>query len=236
MAETLLIVGIKKLGREIALHFARQGWNVVCAARTAADVEALAADVGRAGGRGIPFVCDITERATLAPLSQWEIDLAVASQSPGGRFGKKPLLELEDEELVKGFSTSVQGTWNLLQAVGPHFVQRGRGTFIQIGTSSGMRTKDGFAALGTNQFALRALVQVAAKEWREHGVHVAYVPIDGPIESELSRQWTAQAGPDATVPPAEIAKACEYLHRQAPRAFTHELVLRPRIGEWTAPT
>jgi len=236
MSETLLIVGIRKLGRTIALHFARQGWNVICAARTPEDVDALAADVAAAGGRGIPFVCDITKPESLAPVGQWEVDLCVASQSPGGRFGKKPLLEIEGEELARGFAVSVAGTWNLLQAVGAGFVRRRAGTFIQMGTSSGMRTKEGFAALGTNQFALRALVQVAAKDWREHGVHVAYVPIDGPIESEASRQWMAKAGVDPLIPPAEIAKACEYLHRQAPRAWSHELVLRPLVGEWTAPT
>ena len=36
MSETLLMVGVRKLGRTIALQFARKGWRVVCASRTAA--------------------------------------------------------------------------------------------------------------------------------------------------------------------------------------------------------
>ena len=44
-----------------------------------------------------------------------------------------------------------------------------------------MRTKEGFAALGATHHGLRALVQVAAREWRARGVHVAYLPIDGAI-------------------------------------------------------
>jgi hypothetical protein len=94
-----------------------------------------------------------------------------------------------------------------------------------MGTSSGIRTKEGFAALGATQHALRALVQVAAREWRTGGVHVAYLPIDGPIGT----------GPRA-VSPLAIAEACLYLHGQPPDAWTHELVLRPALGEWTAPT
>src|SRR4051812_32769089 len=100
MAETLIVVGVRGLGRVIALHFARQGWDVVCGARTRETVEAVAAEVDRAGGRGIPVVCDLTEPASLAPLVAGRaVDLCVAAQTAGGRFGAKPLLEIEDEEL-----------------------------------------------------------------------------------------------------------------------------------------
>jgi NAD(P)-dependent dehydrogenase (short-subunit alcohol dehydrogenase family) len=115
-------------------------------------------------------------------------------------------------------------------------VAQGKGTFLQIGTSSGVRTKEGFAALGATQHALRALVQVAAREWRAHGVHVAYLPIDGAIESPKSQAWIARSGADRAIPETEIARACAYLHGQERRAWTHELVLRPPGGEWTAPT
>ena len=130
----------------------------------------------------------------------------------------------------------VRGTWNLLKAVGPRLLEQGRGTFLQIGTSSGVRTKEGFAALGAAQHGLRALVQVAAREWRARGVHVAYLPIDGAIASEKTRAWLERNGSGRAVPQEEIARACEYLHRQDPRAFTHELVLRPAETDWTGPT
>ena len=103
-------------------------------------------------------------------------------------------------------------------------------------SSSGLRTKEGFAALGATQHALRALVQVAAREWRPAGAHVAYLAIDAAIESECTREWIARGGADRAIPQEEIARACEYLHRQHPRAWTHELVLRPTGSEWTAPT
>jgi NAD(P)-dependent dehydrogenase (short-subunit alcohol dehydrogenase family) len=230
--QTLIVVGARGLGRAVALHFARADWQVACAARTAADVEALARAVDGAGGRGLPVACDVTDQASLAPLVAMAADLCVVAQSPGGRFGARPLLELDDEDLQRGLRVSLAGAWNLLRTVGRGMVERRRGTFLQIGTSSGVRTRDGFAGLGAVQQGLRALVQVAAREWRVHGVHVAYLPIDGGIESER----TAAFGADKLVPPSEIARACEYLHGQPPRAWTHELLLRPTGGDWTAPT
>jgi NAD(P)-dependent dehydrogenase (short-subunit alcohol dehydrogenase family) len=235
---TLVILGVRTLGRVIALHFAKQGWRVVCASRTPDDVERLAADVDAAGGRGVPVTCDLGDRASLAALVAGDapIDLCIAAQTAGGRFGSRALLEIDDEELDRAHAAFVRGTWNLLKTVGPKLLAQGHGTFLQIGTSSGLRTRDGFAALGATQHAMRALVQVAAREWRSGGVHVAYVPIDGAIESDRTRDWIARTGPDRAVPQDEIARACEYLHHQERRAWTHELVLRPSGTDWTAPT
>ena len=232
------MLGVRTLGRAIALHFARQGWQVIAAARTRADVERLAADVDAAGGRGVAVVCDLADRASLEALvrDRERVDLCVVAQTAGGRFGARPLLEIDDEELDRGFASAVRGTWNLLKAVGPKLVAQGSGTLLQIGTSSGVRTREGFAALGATHHGLRALIQVAAREWRAHGVHVAYVPIDGAIESERTAAWISRNGAGRAIPQLDIARACEYLHRQGPNAWTHELVLRPPGTDWTAPT
>ena len=237
MAETLVMVGVRSLGRVIARHFARLGWEVVCASRTAADVEAAAREVDAAGGRGWPVVCDLADPASLPALwrGRATIDLVVAAQTAGGRFGSRPLLEIEDAELTRNLGAYVHGTWNLLRAAGPALLAQGRGAFVQIGTSSGMRTREGFAVLGAAQHALRALVQVAAREWRSAGVHAAYVAVDGAIESERTREWIAKQGAGRAVPPDAIARACEYLYRQESRAFSHEIVLRPHGSDWTAP-
>jgi NAD(P)-dependent dehydrogenase (short-subunit alcohol dehydrogenase family) len=238
MRETLVVVGVRTLGRVVAQHFGRQGWQVVCAARTAADVERAADEVTRAGGQGVPVVCDLGDPASLAALVEGRdrVDLVIAAQTAGGRFGARPLLEIDGQELDQGYTAYLRGTWNLLKAVGPTLLAQKRGTFLQIGTSSGVRTKDGFAGLGAIQHGLRALVQVAAREWRGQGVHVAYLPIDGGIASDKTVSWMAKSGEDKAIPQDEIARACEYLHRQDPRAWTHELLLRPAQTDWTAPT
>src|SRR5664279_617079 len=122
--ETLIIIGARGLGRTIALHFAAQRWQVVCAARTQADVDRLAGEVAAAGGRGIPVVCDLTDPPSLAALTSAceHIDLCVAAQTSGVRFGARPLLEIDDDELDRGFRGYVRATWNLLKAVGPRLV------------------------------------------------------------------------------------------------------------------
>ncbi|HEX3695350.1 MAG TPA: SDR family NAD(P)-dependent oxidoreductase [Polyangia bacterium] len=236
--ETAVIIGARTLGKAIAEYLGARGWEVISAARTRDDVDRVAAAVTAAGGHGMGVVCDLGDRASLEALvrDRPRVDLCIAAQNAGGRFGARPLLEIDDAELDRHFAGYLRGTWNLLKAVGPKLLQQGAGTFIQIGTSSGLRTKEGFGSLGAIQHGLRALVQVAAREWRVQGVHAVYVPVDGPITSERTQDWLAKNGVDRGIPQDEIARACEYLHRQDHRAWTHELVLRPTGGDWTAPT
>ncbi|HEX2658177.1 MAG TPA: SDR family NAD(P)-dependent oxidoreductase, partial [Polyangia bacterium] len=80
---TLVMLGVRTLGRAIALHFAQRKWQVICAARTRADVDALAADVTAAGGLGVGVVCDLKDRASLDRLVAdcARIDLCIAAQT-----------------------------------------------------------------------------------------------------------------------------------------------------------
>jgi NAD(P)-dependent dehydrogenase (short-subunit alcohol dehydrogenase family) len=236
--ETLIMVGVRTLGRALALHFAKLQWQVICAARTKDDVDRLAADVDAAGGHGKAVVCDLRDRPSLEALVPpgQRIDLCIAAQTSGVRFGPKPFLEIDDDELDRGYASAVRGTWNLLKTVGPRMIEQGAGTFLQIGTSSGIRTKEGFAALGATHHGMRGLVQVAAREWRTQGVHVAYLPIDGAIASSRTAGWIERNGESRAVSQDAIANACEFLHRQSPSGWTHELVLRPPGTAWTAPT
>ena len=51
------------IGAGIARAFAEAGANVVCAARTPAQIEETAAIVRRAGRRALAVPCDVTQRA-----------------------------------------------------------------------------------------------------------------------------------------------------------------------------
>ena len=236
---TLLVAGVKNLGRAVALHFARQGWNVVAAARTLSDVEALARDVKTAGGEGLGVQLDLADTASCAALVEQararfgRIDLCVASQTAGGRFGPVPIFEVTEDDLRRAFFGYPVNSLHLLQAVAKAQVAQGFGTFVQIGTSSGLRTKEGFAALGAAQHALRALIQVAARELRPKLVHVAYLAIEGGIDSGKSQGYVARVGVEKTLPQDEIARAVAYLHEQDARAWTHELSLKPAATDWS---
>ncbi|HEX8804283.1 MAG TPA: SDR family NAD(P)-dependent oxidoreductase, partial [Acidimicrobiales bacterium] len=64
----LVTGGGQGIGRGIALGFAEAGADVVVAARTGADVEAVAGDVRDLGRRALPVVADVMRSEDLDRL------------------------------------------------------------------------------------------------------------------------------------------------------------------------
>jgi hypothetical protein len=81
-------------------------------------------------------------------------------------------------------------------------------------------------------FATRALVQAAAQELRQEGIHAALLAVDATIESPKTAQFTRDAASDALGDMGEIAGAVSFLVQQGARALTHELVVTPAGERW----
>jgi NAD(P)-dependent dehydrogenase (short-subunit alcohol dehydrogenase family) len=122
----------------------------------------------------------------------------------------------------------VLGSLRFLQAVAPRITEGG--TLIQIGTSLAPAPRPGFGALAAHQHALRALLSAAAAELKPR-VHVAYLAVEGQLATLGSKEWMERHGESRAVPPSEVARAIEFLHGQDPRAWTHELAVRPAEKE-----
>ena len=238
MAETLLVAGVRGLGRALALHFAAEGFNVVCAARTAASVEELARDAAAAqpAARGLGALgvaCDLRDAAAVESLcaQAWArfggVDLVVAAQTSGAPFAVRSVLETPPEDVLTGFLGLPLATLQLLRAAGPRLLAQRGGTLVQIGTGGGFKVRDGMAGLAAPQHALRVLVEGAGRELKASNVHCAYLAIEGQLDTPRSAGYIARNGLEKTVPCGEVARAIAYLHRQEARAWSHELSIRP---------
>lgn len=218
-----LIVGARGLGRELAAHFAAAGWEVVCAARARADVEAVARECGARAA-----TADLADPASLRGLAAGfgPFDLAVCAHTSGAPFRVGPVLEADPADYRQRLLGTVLHSLHFLQAMAP-----AAKTLVQIGTSLSSRVRPGFGALSSPQHALRALWQAAADELEPRGVHAVYLAIEGQLATAASAAWIQRHGEARAVPPQAVARALEYLHGQEPRAWTHELALRPSAGE-----
>jgi NADP-dependent 3-hydroxy acid dehydrogenase YdfG len=234
---SLIVFGARNLGRAIAREFAGRGWRVAAVARTtdslsrvAAEIPAaltIAADAGK--------VVDVERAFAEARMRFATVDLVVVAISPtlGGRtWGGGEIAESEPAAFAPYLEDLLPALVNVLRVGSRLLKQQGHGTYIQITGGSARRGMAGRGPWAAAAFASRGLVQAAASELREHGVHVALLVVDASIESEKTSERLAGQPSEASTSEEDVASAVAYLAGQSPRGWTHELQLTPRGDRW----
>ncbi len=141
------------IGAALAEEIARRGGRVVCAARSADKLEALAARLDH-GALAVPT--DVTVRAQVERLRDEAI--AVAGRidvwvNNAGRGISKPLMALADEDVDAMVRDNVKSALYGMQAVLPHLQARGDGTIANV---SSMLSRVPFAPIRSAYSAAKA--------------------------------------------------------------------------------
>jgi NADP-dependent 3-hydroxy acid dehydrogenase YdfG len=125
------------IGASLAKLVGSQGARVVLLARREPELKAAAAE---AGAQALPIVADVTRRADIeravgAAIERFgHIDVWVNN---AGRGITRAVSELTEEDVDEMFLVNVKGPLYCMQAVLPHFRQRGRGQIINISSMLG---------------------------------------------------------------------------------------------------
>src|SRR5258708_18269430 len=235
-----VVIGVgaeRGVGGALSRRFAKEGYHVLVAGRTAAKIGKVAETIRTAGGTATPVATDGTREADIAAL----FDSAMADDADGAPadlfvfnmgnnapvdFREMTVEHFEDSWRVGCFAGFLFGR-EAMRRLAP----LGRGTVIFTGASGSMRGRPRFAAFNATKGGLRLLVQSMAREFGPQGIHVAHVIIDGGIEGDrlLSRMpdRVEKAGPDGLLKVEPIVENYWPLPKQQPSAWTPEIDLRP---------
>jgi short-subunit dehydrogenase len=190
MSKVIVITGATAgIGRDAALHFARQGHTVFAAGRRRAALETLekqALEKQVAGTlRGV--VVDVTDADSIARFRDevqrqaGRVDVLV-NNAGYGQTG--PLEELSDEELRKQFDTNVFGLMAVTRAFLPLVRAAGGGHILNVSSIGGRTTMPLFGAYHASKYAVEALSDALRLEL--HGANIKVVLIEpGPIATEF---------------------------------------------------
>ncbi|NLS78235.1 MAG: SDR family NAD(P)-dependent oxidoreductase, partial [Chloroflexi bacterium] len=112
------------IGRAIAIGYARAGAAVGCAARTLAEVEAVAAEIVAAGGEALAIRADVTrpeEDAAMAAacVDRWGgLDIMVINAGISG--DRRPIAESDPAEFRAILEVNLFGAYHCARAAIPH--------------------------------------------------------------------------------------------------------------------
>jgi NAD(P)-dependent dehydrogenase (short-subunit alcohol dehydrogenase family) len=222
--ERALIVGAGAgLSAALARACARDGMDIVLAARDTQKLGPLAAETGAAA-----IACDATraddvERLFAAVDAGGDrLDLVVYNAS--GR-ARGPIHELDPAAVDNAIRVTAFGGFLVAREAATRMLRQGHGTILFTGASASVKGYPRSSSFAMGKFALRGLAQSLARELQPHNIHVGHIVIDGGIANP---QRTANQ-PDSLLDPNAIAQSYLSLHRQQRSAWAWEIELRPWV-------
>ena len=156
------------IGEGAALAFAELGANVVCAARTPEQIEAVAEKVRERGGRALAVPCDVMETAQLdevvaQTLKEFDrIDILVNN---AGGTPPRPALDTSEEMFEAAIRFNVTTAFALSRRAIPHMLKAGGGSIVNISSAAGRLPQGNFVAYGTAKAALSFMTRQLAAEF-----------------------------------------------------------------------
>jgi NAD(P)-dependent dehydrogenase (short-subunit alcohol dehydrogenase family) len=202
---TCIVTGIgPALGRSMALAFAREGANVVLAARSPGRLEEVAKEVEAVGGTAhcVPTDVSIPEHCRrLAAVAQERfdrIDVLVNSAFTTGDL-ETPIdaSDLDSGAWLEPIRVNVLGSLRMSQCVIPHMRSRGRGSIVMISTTEIRIPFENHSPYAASKGALHTAMRTLALEVGRYGIRVnSIVPsyIWGPGVADYLEQMAIEQG------------------------------------------
>lgn len=158
------------IGAATARRLAADGYRVVCAARRADRITALADEID-----GIAAPCDVTDPASVAALSELTAGRCVLLvNNAGGALGLEPVAEADLDAWSSMYATNVIGTTAVTKALLPSLIAN-EGQIIFITSVAADGAYEGGAGYCGAKAAERAVVGAMRLELVDQPVRIAEI-------------------------------------------------------------
>lgn len=214
-----------------ARRFHQAGYRLALLARSNDTAQVLVNELDDAKA----YICDLTDaQAVAATFAQIQQDLGQVETlvyNAGSRVFRS-IEEASEADMLHAWQVDVLGCFLCIKQVIPVMQTAQHGNIIAIGATASLKGFAGSAPFSASKAAQRNLMQSTARHLDPQGIHVAYVIVDGVLDSAFGRELCA-GQPDAFFMQArDVAESVYFLTTQAKSAWTFELDLRPFGEKW----
>ena len=174
-------------------------------------------------------ICDLTVLSSVKELVRTVVQsLGVPSILiyNAGQGLKGSVLEASRDDFDLCYSTNVLGLFNISQELIPYMKSENQGCILVSGATASLRGSADFAAFCAAKSAQRSLVQSLCRAHSTDNIHIAYIIIDGIIDSKRTREYFQNKPDQFFIKPEKICESYFYLTKQHPSCWTQELDLR----------
>ena len=241
MTKTVLVTGASRgIGRETALVFAKEGYNVIINYNThGQDARRVKAEILNAGGRAEAIHADVSDRGQVEDMVgrarqlSGRIDVLVNN---AGIAQQKLFTDITEQDLDRMFDINVKGMFHCTQAVLPQMISDKRGKIVNVSSIWGIVGASCEVHYSAAKAAVIGFTKALAKEVGPSGIQVNCVA-PGVVETDMNasldayaREMLKEETPLGCIgKPSDIAQAILFLAEDKSRFITGQ-VLSPNGG------
>lgn len=208
--KTAIITGAGKgIGKAIAFALAAEGVKVGLIARTAKDLEAVAAEIKSTGGTVEYTTADISNmnqvNAAFAKLTNTLGPIDILVNNAGiGAFAN--FMDLEPSAWENVIRVNLFGVYYATRAVLPSMIERKTGDIVNISSTAGQRGAAVTSAYSASKFALIGLSESLMQEVRKHNIRVTCLT-PSTVATDMAKELKLTDGnPDKVMQPEDFAE------------------------------
>ena len=170
---TALVTGAGRgLGRASALQLAAEGATTILVGRTAAPLQAVAAEIDSAGGHSTVISADVSDDSDVERLvaEAGSVDILVNNAAAGEQYMPVATADLDSWKAI--FDVNVFAAVRLIKGFAPGMSERGFGAVINMSSIGGSQPAPFLATYAASKAALDMVSRTAAMELAGTGVRV----------------------------------------------------------------
>ena len=214
-------------GAGIATRFAEEGARIVAADINGDGAARIVEDIRNAGGTAFAVTADVSKGDEMAKIIAAAVDefgaLDVVVNNAGTTHKNRPMLEVDEATYDRVFAVNVKSVYHSAIHAVPVFRRQGRGSFINIASTAGIRPRPGLTWYAATKGAVITMTKSMAVELAPDNIRAnainPVVSATGLLKDFLPGEDTPETRAKfvATIPlgrmstPRDVAAACLFL-------------------------
>ncbi len=205
----LITGGGRGIGAATARKLAQHGARVALAARSSAEIDAVAREIG--ADRAIAIACDVADwGAVQALVGESEkrlgpIDILINNAGVIDPIGK--LADSDPAAWARNIEINLTGAYYVVRAVLPGMLARRRGTIVDVSSGAAHRPLEGWSAYCAAKAGLKMLTEALSLETQGTGLRIFGLS-PGTIDTEMQVKIRASGiNPVSRIPRADLTPA-----------------------------
>jgi len=232
--KTAIVTGASKgIGKAISIALAKEGVNVVLAARTEEKLREVKKDISSFGGNSLIIPTDMSNEKDILNLFDktkkefGRLDILINN---AGIIIKGNLVNFKIEDFDRIMNVNLRGVFLSCQQALKIMTLQKSGFIINISSNAVFKGYPEQSVYTASKHGIVGLTKSLANEVQKDGISVALIHPGG-VDTELINYARPDIDKSVLIPPEDIAKTIVYMLKLSDNSWVDEICIRRRAAK-----